>query len=241
MESRLVIYCDSDRVLSAAYDGEPVGKIELCRNRFHKQNQYLRLHLADYENAWVFPLFSQIQQAVGKPLQVMVSSEDSRQAELLRAGGFSCVRKCYELEVTSKDYIASNVMLPLESAKQGQPEYTSCCQLLYDYYRDTHAAINPLTADFSEFCEELPVEVFYEKNGEEIRHFAFVEGSEIAYIGSVDVGVMRPFAESIVCMLFAKFESISFECDDCDTAAMTLKDLFCFDPNESYDTYIRRM
>ncbi len=238
-KSGIAISLESDNVYTIGYGEESIGKVRLYGNSFHSQNQYIRLDLFRYESSLALPLFSLLYQTIKKPLQVMVSSDNSEQVDFLLAGGFACKRKCYEVEVTSKDYSPSNTAFPPGIAKRGEPEYAVCCRLLYDYYKGTHEAINPLTADLAAFCEDLPVGVFYAKSGNQIQHFAFVEENEIAYIGSMDADHIQPFAESVASRLFAEYESICFECDDCDIAAMALKSLFHIEPQKSYDTYIR--
>ncbi len=238
-DTGLVLHRESEMMFSAIYAGKPIGKIALYRNAFHSRNQYLRLHLAAYNSLWAAQLFSQLQEAVQKSLQVMLSSEDTRLAAFLTAGGFACKRRCFEMEVTAKDFVTTNNRIPLETAEKDLPEYDLCCQLLYDYYKQTHAAINPLSADLTAFCESLPPKVFYQKTEGEIKHVAFVEENEIAYTGSTDVGGIRPFAETVAATLFGDYETLCFECDDCDAAAMVLKGLFCTEVQESFDTYVR--
>lgn len=237
--TEFVLHRDSDHILSLDYAGTSIGRVELYANPFHGQNQYLRLLLSRYENVWAEPLFSLIQDTVGRPLQVMVSSEDAEQVRFLLAGGFACRRKCYEMEVTARDCVAIHGARPLAAARQGEREYTICCRLLYEYYRTTHAAVNPLTAEFDVFSEGLPAEVLYETVDGTIQHVAFVEAHEIAYLGSTATDRILPFVESVAARLFAVYDSIGFECDDCDAAAMALKSLFCVENAESYDTYVR--
>lgn len=101
VNGEIALHKESEYGFSLACAGELVGKVELYRNSSHSRNQYLRLHLSRYENAWAALLFSQLQQAVKNPMQVMTSSDDIEQRDLLLAGGFSCKRKCYEMEVTA--------------------------------------------------------------------------------------------------------------------------------------------
>ncbi len=230
---------DSENMLSVLYAGKPIGSIELYSNDFHNQNQYLRLRLSEYNNLWAAPLFSLLQETVQKPLQVMLSSEDTALAAFLIAGGFERKRSCFEMDVTLENFAAPNSMMPLKTANHGLPEYDLCCRLLFDYYKETHAAINPLTADFEAFCRELPAKAFYQEAGGQIKHFAFVEKNEIAYIGSADIININLFAKTVAAKLFIDYETIYFECDDCDAAAIVLKGLFSTEVRESYDTYVR--
>lgn len=229
---------DGKDIFTVFCNEKSIGKIELYSNRFHKQNQYLHLHLSEYETAWAIPLFSDIQKIVKKPLQVMVSSTDAERVKFLLAGGFVCKRKCYEMDVTAKELISKSQVTPMNAAETGVPEYDMCCRLLFDYYKQTHAKVNPLTADYIEFCECLPEKALYQNYLGHTMHFAFVEENEIAYIGSTDVNSIQSFAESLVQMLFSDYERICFECDNGDAAAMQLKGLFKAEISESFDTYI---
>lgn len=229
---------DGKDIFTVFCNEKSIGKIELYSNSFHKQNQYLRLQLSEYETAWAVPLFSHIQKTVKKPLQVMVLSTDAEQVKFLLAGGFVCKRKCYEIDVTAKELILRSEVTPINAAEKGVPEYDMCCRLLFDYYKQTHAEINPLSADYIEFCECLPEKVLYQSCFGNTMHFAFVEENEIAYIGSTNVNSIQSFAESLVQMLFSDYERICFECDNSDAAAMRLKGLFKAEILESFDTYI---
>lgn len=168
----------------------------------------------------------------------MLSSDNTEQANFLISGGFLCRRRCYEMKVTARNYAASGKTASLNVARQGQPEYTACCRLLYGSYQETHAAINPLSADFAVFCERLPAEALYGKSDGVIRHAAFVENNEIAYFASADMAGVVPFAEAVVTRLFTRYETIRFECDNCDAAAMALKSLFRSGVQNSWDTYV---
>ncbi len=234
----LSFYREAEKSLAVFCNEKSIGKIEMYSNSFHKQNQYLHLHLSEYGTAWAVPLFSDIQKTVMKPLQVMVSSTDAEQVNFLLAGGFVCKRKCYEMDVTAKELILRSEVTPINAAKKGVPEYDMCCRLLFDYYKQTHAEVNPLTADYIEFCECLPEKVLYQSCLGNTMHFAFVEENEIAYIGSTDVDSIQSFAESLVEILFSDYETICFECDNGDAAAMLLKGLFNTEISESFDTYI---
>ncbi len=217
-------------------------QIELYNNPFHEQNQYLRLHMEAYDPLDAGSIFSRLREQAGKTLQVMISSEDKKQREFLLAGGFQCKRRCYEIEA-SKEKLKEGLrfsgnMVPLHRADASLPEYGECAQVMYEYYKCTHERINPLTAELAAFCEVLPKEVLFQRIDGEIKHVAFVEEDEIAYIGSTDPGNIQPFAESLVAVLFDEFETITFECDDCDAVAMTLWQLFSIEAEESYDTYV---
>lgn len=144
------------------------------------------------------------------------------------------MRRCYEMEVTEKDMTAVLTgSVPLRQYTKGEPAYNACCELLYTRYHENHKAINPLTADYETFCQQIPETVYCQD-----MHFAFIEGNEIAYVGSMDESGFIEFAQNLVTVLFKKYEEIFFECDDSDNAAMALRSLFVTENDVSFDTYI---
>jgi len=230
-EDRFIIYRDQ----------HPVGSVELYHSPYHTRNCYLKLDLSYYPNEISRELFWQIAQEVNSPLQVMISSEEQEQIAFLKAGGFSCKRKCYETETTLSDLIIvppeESDCLLLQCARDSK-EYAQCCKLLYDSYIQNHAAVNPWTAGFETFCEKLPDCAIYSKRGREIFGLVFVEENEIAYIYGKELHQFRHFAMRLVFQLFEQYETICFESDNCDWAAMMLRSIFANQSNESYDTYV---
>lgn len=93
--------------------------------------------------------------------------------------------------------------------------------------------------DIDVFSQKLPMQVFYEKKNDEIINVAFVEENEIAYVCTKAREYCAVFARNVVENLFIENESLFFECDDCDWAAMELRSLFDIKVEESYNTYIR--
>ena len=85
----------------------------------------------------------------------------------------------------------------------------------------------------------MPEEAYYDYREGEICHIAFVEENEIAYVGTREQSSFKGFITGVVLAIFEKYEELFFECDDCDKAAMMLKELFEIEVEESYDTYVR--
>ena len=222
--------------------GQDIGCISVSTNPYHDQHCYLNLGLTQFDPVIAQDLFSLLRKEIGKPLQVMCYSRKGYH-DFLIAGGFERRRRCHELEVTASDLIAPlNAELPLHTFSKGSPMYDACCELLYAWYCETHAPINPLTAPPDMFCVDLPETVMcYVADGKPI-HYAFVEPEEsifeIAYVGTTDLSSFCSFAKTLVYELFRKCSSLTAECDDTDSAAMTLKSLFCTSSDDSYDTYI---
>lgn len=72
-----------------------------------------------------------------------------------------------------------------------------------------------------------------------VKHCGNYEKSyEIAYVGTTKPSAFRPFAASLVAVLFRERDGVTAECDDVDSAAMTLKSLFRPVEETPYDTYI---
>ncbi len=219
---------------SVLVQGSPVGTVECGFGQFHAKTCHLTLRLDKPDPHWAQPLFDQLQRAVQSPLQIGLSSADTEMADFLTAGGFQRKRRCYEVEARRPDWVPQPTV-PLFPTAKGSPEYGKICRLYYTYYAQTHEAVSPLTASFADFCGQLPGVAYCTEN---LSHYAFVEGNEIAYIGSTG-GDIRPFVHSLIEILFADYDTIFFESDDCDEAAMTLKNAFQAECTESFDTYIR--
>ncbi len=225
------------------YDaGEYIGCIDVSHNPYHDQHRYLNLGLMRYDPSIAAELFHRFRVELGYPLQVMLYASASMH-DFLIAGGFKRKRRCYELEVHSADLAAPlHDAVPLTMCSKHTTQYDRCCKMLFDYYRETHRAISPLTADEEAFCADLPDTAFCCMKDGEIIHFAFAELDEecyeIAYVGTIKPSAFKSFVASLVAALFRERDSIITECDDVDPAAMALKSLFQPQEGTPYDTYI---
>lgn len=83
----------------------------------------------------------------------------------------------------------------------------------------------------------MPDCVFYQMRDNIIIGVAFVEENEIAYVYGEGGMYFVPFAEALVGRLFAQYQTVCFEADDCGQTAMQLKNLFTSLNNVSLDTY----
>lgn len=215
-----------------------IGSIELYTNSWHKQNQYLKIKDFRFDAQISAEVFWKLFHIVRRPLQIMTNSENLSLIEFITAGGFVCKRKCYEVEARLENYIGKVRMSHLLRTQKGESEYDLCSRLIYERYIETHRAINPLTADYATFVSDLPDCVFYQEEDDLISSFAFVEENEIAYVYGGEDSNFVSFAERLVCQLMAEYQTICFEADDCDKAAMQLKALFPNRGKSSFDTYI---
>lgn len=216
-----------------------LSKIKRYRNPYHSKNCYLDFNVLDIKEKNMKTIFKTISNEEYSALQVMVSSNDINKIEILQANDFKKVRMCYEMEVTREDLVYSIInSCEVHETKLGSEEYDICARLLFNEYVKKHECVNPLTIGLNEFIKDLPEKVLYSKKEGKIIHFAFVEQNEIAYVGSKNSEMFIDFAKNIVKLLFEEYKMISFEADDIDREAMTLKDLFKVNCNESYDTWI---
>ena len=221
-------------------DKEEIGRIELYRNNFHKSNYYIAIDLKKYDENIANELFEKFIKKIKSSLQVMISSEERKIISFLEAGGFKCKRKCYGAEVTISDYIGdSNNKLKVYYCETQSDEYKICCKQLFQYYSLVHEKINPLSVSYEEFINKLPIQVFFNQQGNEIMHIAFVEENEIAYVCSKETDTFLEFINTVVLRLFEKYKSICFEYDDCDAVALKLATLFKIDNTDSYNTYVK--
>lgn len=220
-------------------NGAELGSIIPYRNSFHSGNCYLRLELRRYPLGQARDLFSRLRRELGGPLQVMAASPDTELIAFLRAGDFQRRRRCAERNVARAD-LASPLerTLPLEAVFRGTPKYDACCSLLYRYYAATHASVNPLTATPDMFARQLPETALCPAREEGMSHCAFVEENEIAYVATRDPAEVSEFVRAVAGYCFQRYDTITFECDDCDPAAMALSALFPGGWDVTWDTYV---
>lgn len=219
-------------------DEQLMGFVELYDNPGHGKNRYVRLELELLDTEISGELFSGLRALAGRPLQAMVSSEDMELIAFLTAGGFRCRRKCYEVQAGAADYIGGKGNMELTRCAAGEPDYDAACGMLFQYYLATHEAVNPWTAGYTAFSAELPADVICGKADGRMVSLAFVEGNEIAYVCGADRQHFADFARSLASVMLEKYETVFFESDDCDWAAMTLKALFTNQDESSLDTYV---
>ena len=142
------------------------------------------------------------------------------------------------MEAGISDYIGSTKdTMPCRTVA-GDPEYEQACRQMFEYYVATHKTINPWTSDYEIFRKELPETALYAERSSEITACAFVEDNEVAYIGGKDNGHFKEFAQCLVTFILSQYETVCFESDDCDWAAMTLRSMFQNLDESSYDTYV---
>lgn len=212
--------------------------MEAYTNRFHKNNIYIKIR--DPEKIKISD-FEELSKKYLKPIQVGVYSDESNLVGLLKKSGFIKKRSTYEIEVKASDLkktlVDSNIIF--EIAEIGSEFYNKSARLLYDYYKMTHEAVNPLTVGFDKFFQVLPKKVLFYKKDSEIIFAAFIEENEIAYLSGFYEKEADVFLNAILAYMFDSFEEIFFEADDTDPLATILRDRFIEKSDLSYDTYIK--
>ena len=159
--------------------GQDIGCVTVSNNPYHNQHCYLNLGLDQYDPAIARELFSLLRKELGQPLQVMLYSTQEMYNFLI-AGGFARKRRCYELEVTSSDLVATlHASVELHPTQKGSTLYATCCELLYAYYRATHEAVSPLTVPPDAFCANLPETVVCCIADGKPIHYAFIEPAKL--------------------------------------------------------------
>lgn len=69
-----------------------IGTMELYRNPYHMQNQYIKIEHFVYDAQISAEIFGKLFDSIGMPLQVMVDSDNLPLTTFLAAGGFVCKR-----------------------------------------------------------------------------------------------------------------------------------------------------
>ena len=230
--------CYHEQTITVIYKNETLGTIRWKINPYHSQNNYLDMDFVSLDFAEARELFEEISLTLKKSLQVMLPSEEKTKIAFLESAGFTCKRKCYEIEAKKQDYIGENCESEISYSFVGQEIYNQCCETMLDRYCLLHKDINPWTGSRDEFFEELPECVAYTCTDGEVSNFAFIESGEIAYVYGTDIREFRLFSQGLVTELFKEHEVITFEADDCDVMAIELKRLFINQSEESFNTYI---
>jgi len=81
--------------------GRLIGVIKASQNPCHAKHIYLHMELETYDAATAADLFGRLRNLLERPLQVMLDSGDTRQAQYLTAGGFRRARRCYETQISA--------------------------------------------------------------------------------------------------------------------------------------------
>jgi len=213
--------------------------IKIKINPRHSANYYLDVNFEGINIENAKEVFEKFAQGLDKPLQIMLSSGETERIAILKEAGFVCKRKCYEMEAQEQDYIGGKGEGKVQYSHAGETVYEQCRERMLNRYILTHKEINPWSGSEEEFWAELTECVAYFGMCGNPTSFAFVEDEEIAYVYGENVQEFRAFAKVLIAEMFGKYDSITFEADDCDDMAMELKSLFINQEEESFDTYIR--
>ncbi|KGF06829.1 hypothetical protein HMPREF1634_07330 [Tissierellia bacterium S7-1-4] len=210
--------------------------IRTWKNAFHNRNVYIDFEYDDLKDEKNDP-FREIYIAHGVPLQFMVDSSDTLKRDIAKTWGFKKMRSCYSLEVTKDDLIShENRTIKICEANLEDEIYENLSKIYFDYYRNSHEAINPVSASFNEFKEILPDKIYFSREGG--MSFAFIEKNEIAYVYSDNLEIAGDFFRVVAEMMFCDYDTIFFEADDVDECAMRLKNIFSGGLKDVFETWI---
>lgn len=208
-------------------------------NRFHKNNKYIYPKTNIIGEVNIKDVFKSIRKYFNRPLQIMISSNQTEVISNIINAGFKLKRKTYECKFEQKDIkinIAERVSVKLINTNDEL--YEEVVQKVYDHYTETHKNISSLTVNLDEFRSVLPKEVYVNVINDKLLNYAFVETNELCYMGSEDINTFDSFAYTIIKKMFKINKKINFEIDDTDDVAMRFKNLFSKKSEISFDTYI---
>ena len=210
--------------------------IRTWKNAFHNRNVYIDFEYEDLKDKKTDP-FLEIYNSHGVPLQFMVDSSDTLKRDIAKTWGFKKKRSCYSLEVTKDDLISrENRAIKICEANSEDEIYENFSKIYFDYYRNSHEAINPVSASFNEFKEILPEKIYFSREGG--MSFAFIEKNEIAYVYSDNLEIAGDFFRTVAEKIFCDYDTIFFEADDVDECAMRLKNIFSSGVKDVFETWI---
>lgn len=218
-----------------------VGTISTCTNDYHNQNCYLKFNLFVYPT---YSPFSLIMQDKKKPLQVMLDSTEKYLIDFLTKNGFQLKRRCFSLTVKKDNMkLLPEEKITIQKFDMHNNKYLDCCDFLYQYYKNSHKVVSPLTISKDQFIKEVPTKTgYYQLNKDsQIENIVFTENNEIAYICSTNPKTCPKFIRAVLFHMFSSFESLFFEADNTDWAAMMLLNQFNVAVTESFNTYILEM
>lgn len=239
-ENKMKLEIDYDKGrIQFQFENKEIGIMHFKSNRLHNQNYYLDTNFIGIAINNASVIFEELLLKMDKPLQVMLSSAERDKIVLLETAGFQCKRRCYEVEARKDDYIGKVCQGELLYAFEDEEVYEQCCERMMKRYIMTHEQVSPWTGSDAEFFEELPECVAYICTDGKISCFAFVGDEEIAYVYGESAQEFQIFAQVLITEMFKKQETIVFEADDCDDIAMSLKELFINQTEESFNTYIK--
>ncbi len=235
----LKVILKNDYIYDIFINGVNIGKIEKYYNKIHSNNTYLKCSLEEYDKNFSKDIFDEIKKSENKKLQIMIDSREIEKISFIEKAGFICMRKSYELSLSTNDLKYKNSRdISIVKANAGSDKYKECSKMLYKHYQKTHETINTLSLEVDEFMDLIPSEVYYYLEEDSIGGVAFIEENEIAYICLLGEHSLD-FAYGIVSKVFDKYSKLLFECDDVDSSAMEFTSMFKVDFTNSHNTYVK--
>lgn len=226
-------------VLGIRKNGADLGQVPYYLNPCHLAHAYIEFSSGVFLDIVDAELIRELTAYFRKPLQIMVSSRETSVARKLRSLGFECKRRCFEVIARRGDYLGnSSGAVEVRYSDKGSDTFQHCSNLMLHRYIETHRDISPWTGSPNDFFNALPAKVAYEKRDQHIINFAFIEDGEIAYVFGKELDSFKNFAETLIVAMFENTDELLFEADDNDLYAMTLKNLFTIQNEDSWNTYV---
>lgn len=249
----------ASRRLVAIKRNKVVGIGSLWRNTIHPHREYLEIYVTpDFRRRGIATeLYKQlVSVSPTKNFQGTVQSQDAPAVSFLEKCDFYLARKSFTPKLMEKKYRVqsernTNYYSYNELSKNQSFELI---KIQMKNYKDFHYSINPLNEDLSiEKWRGLVLEDL----DQQFSYAYVIEGKvtayilcyktdnkdeiEIGYIGGREVDHLEyylPFYESCLNRIFHQFEKVYIEADDVDPFAFTVLNLFEYDKNKSFDTYV---
>jgi Acetyltransferases len=247
------------RRLVAIKGNKVVGIGSLWSNTIHPHREYLGIYVTpDFRRRGIATeLYKQLAcVSPTKNFQGTVQSQDTSAVSFLEKYGFYLVRKSFTPQLMERKYRVqsernTNYYSYNELSKNQSFELI---KIQMKNYKDFHYSINPLNEDLS---IEKWRGLILEDLDQQFSYAYVIEGKvtayilcyktdnkdqiEIGYIGGREVDRLEnylSFYESCLNKIFHQFEKVYIEADDVDPFAFTVLNLFEYDKNKSFDTYV---
>lgn len=242
--------------LLTVYDNKVVAIGSLWKKEIHPYRNYMGIYVSpNNRNKGIGTnLYNQLTRISNiDKFQTAIFSTDKIATRFLNKTGFNLTRKCYETDLSSPDF---------EHLEEEKITYSTLnddkikelMQLHLQNYKDTHRKINPLNEKITLkewekiITSDLDIEHSFVliKNNNIVAYLLCYEGDqdgeiEIGYIGGKDKKDLKnyiPYYKACLSDLFKRFEKVIVEADDIDPYAFAVLNLFDYDIEKSFDTYI---
>ncbi len=216
-----------------------IGYFIAYDNEFHLAHKYIY----PVKDAFVVVKDKSVVKAIrthfGKPLQVMIDSDQTEIISMLDQIGFILKRKCFEREFDVTLWInPAHPKVNIKNSNQGTNAYDQSVIMAFDHYVKTHQDVSPLTATKEQFKRILPKQVVCQISGDQILNLVFIDKNEVCYFASKHEAQFESFAHAVIRLMFEQYPTITFEVDSTDELGLKFKSCFTDHSNDSFNTYV---